>query len=208
MNPTPHKETKETFFNRVKGLLAPSEIIDIEVAYTLAKHAHRSQKRKELDQVGNPVRYFEHCRQAAIVAMDIGFLYDKNIIVSCLLHDTIEDTQEVSIEMIDRVFGAETAKAVMLVTKTDDVSSELYYKRICRNKTALKVKLSDRISNFQTLSTLETDFVKKQIEKTKNFISHIHIENSDDSIIRLKMELLNQIVLAQKQLKHENPKNF
>jgi len=173
MNPNPHIETKEKFFDRFKGVLAPSEIIDIQVAYMWAKHAHRAQRRKETDDSGNPVRYFEHCRRAAIVAMDIGKIKDRDVIVSCLLHDTIEDTEDVTIEMIDRVFGSSVARTVLLLTKRSEISSEDYYNNIANDSLAIKVKLSDRIANFQTLENLSEEFVSKQVAKTEQFLEII-----------------------------------
>lgn len=170
MNPTPHNETKQTFFDRLRPYLAPSELLDVQVAYTLAKHAHRSQTRKELDELGKPIRYFEHCKDAALVAMDIGKTFKRDVVISCLLHDTIEDTQEISVEMIDHLFGPVVARAVVFVTKDkafDDVS---YYTRISEDPTALIVKLSDRISNLSSVSQCSQKFIDKQIEKTDVFL--------------------------------------
>ena len=53
-------------------------------AYNFGKNAHEGQKRKS----GKP--YFTHCVAVATILADWGM--DTNIIISGLLHDTIEDT--------------------------------------------------------------------------------------------------------------------
>ncbi len=61
------EENRETFFSRLEPFLVPSQLLNIKLAYTLAKYGHRSQHRKELDINGEPVRYFEHVRRVTLV---------------------------------------------------------------------------------------------------------------------------------------------
>lgn len=206
MNPTPHNETKQTFFDRLRSYLAPSELLDIQVAYTLAKHAHRSQTRKELDGSGNPIRYFEHCRAAALVAMDIGKTFKRDVIISCLLHDTLEDTQEISIEMIDHLFGPVVARAVKFVTKDDLLDETSYYSRLSEDPVALTVKLSDRISNLNTVSQCSENFINKQIEKTNLFIGLSSTKGTNPQNI-VEARLYSYLCELNKELKSKRKPN-
>ena len=68
---TPKKENYETFFARVRPILSPDDLLDLDMAYNLAKFAHRWQFRKEPDPAtGKRVRYFEHLRGVALILMD------------------------------------------------------------------------------------------------------------------------------------------
>ena len=53
-------------------------------SYNFTKEAHKNQKRKS----GEP--YFNHCIEVASILADWGM--DKNMIISGMLHDTLEDT--------------------------------------------------------------------------------------------------------------------
>jgi len=102
------------FFERLTPFHAPSTLLSIQLAYTLAKFSHRAQVRKELDEAGLPVRYFEHVKRAALTLMDEVGIYDAEMVIGALLHDGFEDTRDITPELVEHAFGAE----VTLIVKT------------------------------------------------------------------------------------------
>jgi (p)ppGpp synthase/HD superfamily hydrolase len=162
-------ENRETFLNRITPILPPSEILDIEVAYALIKDAHRGQERKQLDEYGNPVRYFEHLRDATLVLTDDLEIIERNLILGCMLHDTLEDTKNIHAQMIEHLFGKEVAQMVKLLTKNP---KEGYYDRLMKHGTwqTLFVKGCDNLSNLRTLDGCSREFQVKTCKQSREKI--------------------------------------
>lgn len=162
-------ENKETFQARLKPYFSPSDQQNIKLAYCLAKHGHRAQVRKELIE-GKPTRYFEHVRRVSIVLMDEMKIMDREMICSSLLHDAVEDTDDITPELIEHAHGSEVAMMVALLSKSP---KEGYHDRLanCKNWKVLAIKACDRLDNLRSLmipgTTLE--FQKKQIQETKEY---------------------------------------
>src|SRR6478736_2139260 len=110
-------ENKETFQKRIEPFFSPSVQLDIKLAYVLAKFGHRAQKRKELDDNGNQIRYFEHVRRVAITLMDDMKIMDEYMIQAALLHDALEDTEDLTPALLEHTFGIETTNIVKLLSK-------------------------------------------------------------------------------------------
>lgn len=79
-------ENRETFLKRLEGKFSPEQIENIDFAYDIAKESHRPQSRESGE------RYFEHPRAGHLIMLDELDLYDYDLLVSFLLHDTGEDT--------------------------------------------------------------------------------------------------------------------
>src|SRR5690348_15157774 len=80
---------------RVQSLAAPEAYDPLEAAYALAARAHRDQWRK-VAAGQTPIPYIVHpLRVAAIVAGEWG-CNDGRTLVTCLLHDVLEDVGEQS----------------------------------------------------------------------------------------------------------------
>lgn len=160
-------ENKETFQARIKPYLSPSQQLDVKLGYCLAKFGHRAQTRKELTE-GKPTRSFEHVRRVAIVLMDEMKIYDRDMIIACLLHDSIEDTADLSAELIEHCFGSDVTAMVRLLSK---IPKEGYHERLenCRNWKVIAIKMCDRLDNLRSLMVPGTtvDFQKKQLKETK-----------------------------------------
>lgn len=171
-------ENREAFFSRLRPLLAPSELMRVEIAYALAKHAHRFQERKELDSGGRPIRYFEHLRATALILIDELKIHDPDMIIACLMHDSIEDTTDINERMLEHLFGANVCKIVKLLTKNPEDPKGAYYRRLQDhgNAQTLIVKGCDRLSNLRTLSGCDKAFQTKQILETIGIILPILIE--------------------------------
>ena len=80
-------ENRDTFFARLEPHLAPSSLLDIQLAYTLAKFGHRAQTRKELGEDGQPERYFEHPRRVTLILLDEVKIHEPELVVAALLHE-------------------------------------------------------------------------------------------------------------------------
>lgn len=159
-------ENKAAFFSRLEPRLAPSDLVRIRGAYYLAKYGHRAQVRKELDCEGHPLRYFEHVRRVAIILMDEEEVYDPDLIITALLHDALEDTDDIDALVIEQFFGAEVARRVRLLTKNpkDGYVDRLY----TADEGTVLIKLCDRIDNLRSLAGCPEDFQKKQLEETRS----------------------------------------
>lgn len=185
-------ENRESFFARIQPLLAPSELLKVEIAYALAKHAHRSQVRKECDQEGHPVRYFEHLRRTSLILIDELEVHDTNLIIAALMHDSIEDTRDISAEMLEHLFGAKVSKMVKLLTKEPKNG---YYERLKRHGDidTILVKGCDRLDNVRSLSQCSVEFQKKQVAETRNVVMPLlsYFYAKDDTRISYLIDSIN-----------------
>ena len=126
----------------------------VEKAYKFAEQAHAGQKRKS----GEP--YFIHpCFVASILT---ELMIDPPTIAAGLLHDTVEDCENITLETIRQEFGDEVAQMVDGVTKLDkldfadkeEAQAESLRKMILAMSKDIRVvliKLADRLHNMRTL---------------------------------------------------------
>jgi (p)ppGpp synthase/HD superfamily hydrolase len=160
-------ENKESFRARLRPYFSPSDQLDIQLAYCLAKFGHRAQLRKELVE-GQPARYFEHVRRVSIIMMDEMMIMDRDMIIASLLHDAIEDTDDLTPELIEHSFGSDVVSMIRLLSK---VPKEGYHERLMSTPhwKVLAIKACDRLDNLRSLMVpgTELEFQKKQIKETK-----------------------------------------
>lgn len=160
-------ENKETFQARIQPYFSPSDQLDVKLAYCLAKFGHRAQLRKELTD-GKPTRYFEHVRRVALVLMDEMKIFDRDMIIAALLHDSVEDTHDLSPELLEHCFGTDVITMIKLLSK---VPKEGYIDRLgnCHNWKVIAIKACDRLDNLRSLMIPGTspEFQKKQVKETK-----------------------------------------
>lgn len=125
-------------------------------AYNFGKAAHKGQKRKS----GEP--YFIHCVAVATILADWGM--DKNMVISGLLHDTIEDTNISKDDIINR-YGEDVLYLVESVTNLSGIKfnsrnhkkAENFMKMFisfANDIRAIIIKLADRLHNLRTISYL------------------------------------------------------
>jgi len=158
-------ENKEAFFARLEPRLAPSDLARVRGAYYLAKYGHRAQVRKELDEDGSPLRYFEHIRRVALILMDEAGCFDPDMVIAALLHDALEDTDDIDALVVEQFFGATVARRVKLLTKEP---KEGYVERLwtADDETVL-LKLCDRLDNLRSLLGCDIAFQAKIIKETR-----------------------------------------
>jgi len=160
-------ENRETFFQRLKPFFVPSTLLDVELAYTLAKFSHRSQVRKEVDGEGQPVRYFEHIRRVALVLIDEAKIINREMVIASLLHDGMEDTRDLTPAMIEHCFGPDVTQMVMTLSK---VPKDGYLERFYTSTDwrVYLIKACDRLDNVRSLSQASPAFQAKQIAETRD----------------------------------------
>ena len=154
------------FFAMLEPFLAPSTLLDVQVAYTFAKFGHRAQVRKETDADGKPVRYFEHVRRVAINVVQDAKIVLPELVIAALIHDGLEDTRDITPEMTEHLFGKEVAMIVKTLSKCPE---EGYLERfhMCTDWRAYVVKACDRLDNLRSLSQASPEFQAKQIKETR-----------------------------------------
>jgi len=162
-------ENKQTFFDRLQPRLAPSELIAVRGAYYMAKYGHRAQVRKETDESGFPLRYFEHVRRVAITLMDNAGIYDPELIIAALLHDSLEDCEDIDAPIIEHFYGPSVTRRVIHLTKNPGDGKEAYLTRLRgADPYTVVVKMCDRLDNMRSLGETSVEFQRKQVAETEN----------------------------------------
>lgn len=160
-------ENRESFFRRLEPFLAPSVLLDVQHAYTLAKYGHRAQVRKELDDHGDPIRYFEHVRRVAITLIDEVKIVRPEMVVAALLHDVVEDAPNLPPALIEHCFGTDVTVIIKTLSK---VPKDGYLDRffMCTDWRPYVIKGCDRLDNLRSLASANREFRLKQIAETRD----------------------------------------
>ena len=127
----------------------------VSKAWAFAEKAHADQKR----QSGEP--YFVHPAYVASIITEM--MPDPATIAASLLHDTVEDCEEITSETIAREFGEKVAQLVDGVTKMSKLdfadreerqaeSLRKMFLAMSRDIRVVMIKLADRLHNMRTLS--------------------------------------------------------
>lgn len=153
------KALPETFGKPEKAL--------IEEAYVLARKAHAHQTRKS----GLP--YILHPLAVALIVVNEMRQNNVAIVCAALLHDVVEDT-EYSIWDIREMFGDEIMFLVAAVTKPNkDQEDNLKHilSSVQGDVRVLILKLSDRLHNMRTLSSMRPEKQWKIASETQFFFA-------------------------------------
>ncbi|WP_425363014.1 HD domain-containing protein [Candidatus Tisiphia endosymbiont of Hybos culiciformis] len=150
----------------------PVNIDEIRKGIYYAKKYHGSQMR----QSGDP--YYSHPIEVAYMvaeytALEIPKYFRTDMIITSLLHDTIEDTT-LTEDMIGKVFGKQIASQVVDLTriKIDRKinASETLELLLSQNKQdVLHVKLFDRLHNMRTIGFKSHEKIRKIVEETLSY---------------------------------------
>lgn len=135
--------------------------------FEFAESAHAGQKRKS----GEP--FIAHPLSTALILADLNL--DLTTIQAALLHDSVEDSEDITTEQVAEEFGPEVAQLVDGVTKlgmidfetTSDQQSESMRKMLiamARDIRVILIKLADRLHNMRTLGALRPE---RQIAKAR-----------------------------------------
>ncbi|HEX6209082.1 MAG TPA: bifunctional (p)ppGpp synthetase/guanosine-3',5'-bis(diphosphate) 3'-pyrophosphohydrolase [Actinomycetota bacterium] len=166
-----HPDRAEGFdglLRKVRAFNQKADIRLIERAYEVAERAHHGQLRKSGEA------FIEHPLGVTHVLADLGM--DTTTLVAGLLHDVVEDTS-VTLEEVEREFGADVAALVDGVTKLDKIplrtreqhQAENVRKMIvamARDIRVLIIKLADRLHNMRTLKALRPEKQRQKATET------------------------------------------
>lgn len=142
-------------------------------AFNFAYQLHKDQYRKS----GEP--YIAHPVAVASLLRDLGG--DSAMIAAGFLHDVVEDT-DVTLEEIEKLFGAEVRQLVEGVTKLSKFNFSSKQERQAENFRrmflamaqdirVIVVKLADRLHNMRTLQYLKPEKQKSIARETKEIFA-------------------------------------
>ena len=154
----------------------PEEKLEfVREAYDYAEEAHRGQFRKS----GEP--FLTHPVETAMILTELKL--DADTLAAALLHDSVEDNPEITVEDIESRLGADVARLVDGVTKV--TAAELVANGVAPNQQAASeqaetirkmlmamaqdirvvlIKLADRLHNMSTIKHLPP---AKRMEKSR-----------------------------------------
>ncbi len=141
-------------------------------AVTLTKSAHAGQKRESGED------YYMHPEAVAMMLYDMGM--DARTVIAGLLHDVVEDSRDISVEMLKENFGVDIAEMVDGVTKLTKTSNlELAAKEeqeavnlrkmflaIAKDVRVVIIKLTDRLHNMRTLGYCNEEKRRRKAQET------------------------------------------
>lgn len=142
----------------------------IKASFEFAREAHATQKRKTGES------YILHPIAVARIAAE-ELMLDVSSVIAAFLHDVVEDTPH-TIEEISSLFGDDVAFLVSVMTKeekeTYDESRQVdNFRRMLGSVQydirPLLIKLSDRLHNMRTLSSMRPDKQMKIAGETDYF---------------------------------------
>ena len=165
----------EPLIEKAKTYMSAADIKRIEEAYKFALKAHQNQSRSS----GEP--YIVHPTKVAEILADLKL--DVVTIIAALLHDVVEDTG-VTLEELEKEFGAEIAKVVDGVTKLgrikykskEEQEAENHRKMfvaMAKDIRVILIKLADRLHNMRTLDHLPEEKQQRIAEETLEIFAPI-----------------------------------
>ncbi|MEN8188748.1 MAG: HD domain-containing protein [Thermodesulfobacteriota bacterium] len=140
-------------------------------ALDFAADAHEDQWRRSGEA------YIMHPCSVALIMADELDVIDPEILAAALLHDTVEDVEEVTIELVGAKFGSYVAAIVEGCTKVTQSSaqdkqthSKMVHRKIFSGAASrpevMLVKLADRLHNLRTLSAMPRHKRQKIADET------------------------------------------
>ena len=162
----------DALLTKAKEYIPEDKLDIVKDAYAFAKKAHAGQVRLSGEA------FIEHPLETARFLAELRL--DPNTLAAALLHDVVEDCDDVEIEDIRRMFGEEIATLVDGVTKLtkaeamaearvdgqrlqpeDDISQAASIRKMlvsmAEDIRVVLIKLSDRLHNMRTLGALPQD---------------------------------------------------
>jgi (p)ppGpp synthase/HD superfamily hydrolase len=138
---------------------------DVAKADFLAEGAHAGQFRKSGEA------YIDHPRAVQkIIREELG-IEDEIILISALLHDTIEDT-DLKLFQIEEIFGHDVAEIVDGVTKlkyfTEKQATQKVFDKLVLQPAVALIKLADRLHNMRTQKHMSPEQRIKKAQETFN----------------------------------------
>ncbi|MCC8398207.1 MAG: HD domain-containing protein [Rickettsia endosymbiont of Labidopullus appendiculatus] len=170
----------------------PVDIDAVKKGIYYAKKYHGSQMR----QSGDP--YYSHPIEVAYMvaeytALELPQYFRTDMIITSLLHDTLEDT-DLSEKLISMVFGKQIASQVEDLTRIKSygkISSKEMLDLLFQQKKfdVAFIKVFDRIHNLQTISAKSPEKAKKIVKETIEYFiilcTYLEIPVAEQKLIKL-----------------------
>ncbi|WP_375334086.1 HD domain-containing protein [Candidatus Tisiphia endosymbiont of Xenochironomus xenolabis] len=183
----------------------PVNIYEIRKGIYYAKKYHGSQMR----QSGDP--YYSHPIEVAYMvaeytALEMPKYFRTDMIITSLLHDTIEDTT-LTEEMITRLFDKLIASQVVDLTRVKSygkISAAETLNILFQQKKydVLLIKLFDRLHNMQTIGAKSVEKAMKIINETMEYFVilavYLGIPKAEKHFYQLSLSVLNKEPIFQK----------
>ena len=163
--------SRKVFFAKLKEKITDDRCVTcVEVAYNIAKEAHRGQVRDDGE------RYFEHVRAAAWIVLTETHITDQLritiLVCSALLHDLMEDTfvaRRKHLAFIFDQFSTDITTVAWELTKQKKKDKRKTWRKLLNSHRAPTklVKAADRLHNLRTLGACSRRKIRKQIRETR-----------------------------------------
>lgn len=137
---------------RLEGqALSEEELYRILHAMEFAAEKHKKQTRRNIEKTP----YITHPLHVARHILITGHIYDADILMAALLHDTVEDT-ETTLDELRNLFGYRVEQLVAELTDEKDLTKEerknqQIQKAQSRSSDAALIILADKLSNLMDL---------------------------------------------------------
>lgn len=162
----------DTLLNACAVRFSDAEMALLERAMEIAQRAHEKQKRES----GEP--YITHPNAVALMLLEMGM--DPNTVIAGLLHDVVEDGENITVDMLRASFGSDIVEMVDGVTKlTKTGKSELLsqeeaqaenlrkmFLAIAKDVRVVIIKLTDRLHNMRTLEYCTPEKQQRKARET------------------------------------------
>lgn len=194
----PSRKYNQTFLSRteIRDRLMPVvgavEVNRILSAYDMAENVHQFQQRND----GTP--YLWHPTRVTRILLDELNITEPDVLITGLLHDTLEDSDILTPEVLDYNFGSTVAYMVETLTKevrVDDgpLRAEIdkeYVERLKRSfETVRIIKLCDRLDNFRCLDFNLKRNPYKYVKETSEHYMPMAEESTNLHMLYLLKEL-------------------
>lgn len=121
------------------------------------------------------------------------------LIIASLLHDVVEDVDEITIDIIREIFGDMVANIVSELTSDPYLigkmgkSSYLLYKMLNMSSYSLNIKLADRLHNCSDLEFGSDSFRTNYVKETRFILNGIFNRNLSKTHLLLISKINNKI---------------
>ncbi len=191
------KVGREEFEKLLRFKMRPEDVELVMEAYRMSKYGHRGQMRESGE------RYFEHPKAVALMLVKELRIYDRDMIIVALLHDTEEDTYifgagETAFATVEKQFGKRPSNMLRALSKEPCepeqkiVRDTKYNLGMARADIEVKIiKILDRVHNMGTIVACPMEKQKRKLEETHTY--YLPIAREIAKFFPLLLERLEEI---------------
>jgi guanosine-3',5'-bis(diphosphate) 3'-pyrophosphohydrolase len=196
--PTKYNQTflsKSELSERLMPVIGAIEVNRVLSAYDMAQNVHQFQTRND----GTP--YFWHPTRVTRILLDELNVTDPDLLITALLHDTLEDSDILTPKVLKYNFGPNVAYLVETLTKEIRVSDGPLREQIDREYVnrlrdaplaARIIKLCDRLDNMRCLDFNLKRNPYKYVKETSEHYMPMAEETDDLHLLYLLKQLRSE----------------